>query len=141
MPTYSAMPELINGLEKACEKAVKQTCNRLLKVLQTIINEEYYDVYTPKEYERTYQFLEAATTRMVSQLCGEIFMNPEAMNYKTPIWTGMRQLTEANIGSHGGIITPETTNHEYWNRFIEYCDKNAVRMLKEDLRGAGLKVQ
>lgn len=138
--TFSTTVALKNYLESVCEKAVQTACNRLLGTLQQIIDEEYYAVYDPVWYKRTYQFWESATAEMLSKTCGQIFMNPNAMNYGFG-WSGMEQIQAANLGIHGGIITDITVEHRYWDKFVEYCDKNAVRILKEELKKQGLSVK
>lgn len=138
--TFSTTVSLKNYLESACEKAVRTACNRLLGMLQQMIDEEYYAVYDPVWYKRTYQFWESATAEMLSKTCGQIFMNPNAMNYGSG-WSGMEQIQAANLGQHGGITTAITVEHRYWDKFMEYCDKNAVRILKEELKNQGLSVK
>lgn len=134
----------INDLKKqvdlACGKAVKNACNRLLGTLQQLIDTEFYDVFIPDFYIRTYQFWESATTEMLSQTCGQVFMDKSKMNYNS-YWSAERQLLAANIGSHGGIITDETKEHKFWEAFIDFCEKYAVDILKEELIKQGLKIK
>lgn len=137
--TFSTTVSLKNYLESACNIAVQNACNRLLGTLQQLIDSEYYDVYDPVWYKRTYQFWESATVEMLSNTCGQIFMNPNAMHYTG--WSGEEQIRAANLGIHGGIITDITVEHRYWDKFVEYCDKNAVRILKEELKKQGLSVK
>lgn len=135
--TYNA---LVSGVNRNINVAVQNACNRLLGKLQELIDTEYYDVFEPNYYNRTYQFWKSATTKMLSQNCGQIFMNANAMNYNS-FWTGEKQLQAASIGSHGGWITDETKNHKFWEEFIDYCESNAVNILKEELRKQGLNVK
>lgn len=135
--TYNA---LVSGVNRNINVAVQNSCNRLLGKLQELIDTEYYDVFEPNYYNRTYQFWKSATTKMLSQNCGQIFMNANAMNYNS-FWTGEKQLQAASIGSHGGWITDETKNHKFWEEFIDYCESNAVNILKEELRKQGLNVK
>lgn len=134
----------INDLKKqvniACGKAVKNAGNRLLGTLQQLIDTEFYDVFIPDFYIRTYQFWESATTEMLSQTCGQVFMDKSKMNYNS-YWSAERQLLAANIGSHGGIITDETKEHKFWEAFIDFCEKYAVDILKEELIKQGLKIK
>ena len=134
----------VNDLKKqvdiACSKAVENTCNRLLGSLQQIIDEEFYDVFYPQYYHRTYQFWQSATTKMLTQNCGQVFMNKSAMNYNS-FWTGERQILAASIGSHGGLITDETKEHRFWEVFIDFCEENCINILKEELRKQGLNVR
>lgn len=140
MKTFTTIIELNNYLESACKKAIENACNRLLGTLQELIDSEFYDVFEPSYYERTYQFWKSATTRMLSKNCGEIFMDETAMNYNN-FWTGEKQLYAANIGSHGGWTTDETRKHRFWDKFIEFCNEHAIETLKEELIKQGLNVR
>lgn len=107
--------------------------------MQEFIYSEFYDVFDPEYYKRTYQFLESAITKMLDANRGAIFMDESKMNYND-FWTGEKQLYEANIGSHGGIITEETKEHRFWEVFIKFCEENCIDILLEELRKQGLKV-
>lgn len=132
--TYSA---LVTAMNKSINIAVENACNRLLGTLQELIDTEYYDVFEPDYYKRTYQFWKSATTKMLNQNCGKIFMDASKMNYNS-FWTGEKQLQAASIGSHGGYVTDETKQHRFWDTFIEYCDAHAVDILKEELKKQGI---
>lgn len=131
--------DLNKQINTACNKAVENACNRLLGTLQELIDTEFYDVFEPDYYKRTYQFWQSATTKMLSENCGQVFMDKRKMNYNT-FWTAEKQLYHANIGSHGGWITEETKEHRFWDAFIEYCEKNCINVLKEELRKQGLHI-
>lgn len=132
--------DLKKGVDLLCNKAIKNACNRLLGSLQQIIDEEFYDVFDPAYYKRTYQFWESATTKMLKKNCGQIFMDESAMNYND-YWNSKKQILAASIGSHGGIITSETEKHRFWEVFIKFCEDNAIEILKEELKKTGLKVK
>ncbi len=134
------MVGLQNYLESACKKAVQNACNRLLGTLQELIDTEFYDVFEPDYYRRTYQFWDSAVTKMLNENCGEIFMDKTKMNYNS-FWTAEKQLQAANIGSHGGWITDETKEHRFWEAFENYCDEHAVDILKEELGKQGLAIR
>lgn len=138
--TFKSNVKLEKAMESACNKAVEKTCNRLLGKLQELIDSEYYDVFEPDYYKRTYQFWKSAVTRMLSKNCGEIYMNANAMNYNS-FWSGEKQLINASVGSHGGWTSNKTKKHRFWNAFINYCRKNALKILKEELKNAGLPVK
>ena len=139
---FNSINELQSYLEKTCAIAVENTCNRLLGRLQNYIISEYYDAYDPSEYKRTMQFYRSAMTKMLSNTCGEIFMNPEQMNYPFSgrgwSWDGATQIFEANQGSHGGWTTEESVKHRYFYEFENYCEKNAIKILKEELKKQGI---
>ena len=137
--TFTTVVSLKNYVETQCNIAVQNACNRLLGVLQQLIDSEYYDVYDPVWYERTDQFWRSATTKMLTEACGQIFMNPDEMHYNG--WYGDEQIILANLGIHGGISTPTTLKHRYWDEFVRYCDDNAIKILKEELKKQGLSVK
>lgn len=136
--TFTTAVQLQNYLESACEKAVETACNRLLGTLQELIDTEYYDQFEPDYYKRTYQFWRAATMKMLNSNCGEIFMDKTAMNYGD-YWNGECQLQFASRGYHG--TTEIQTEGRFWQSFIDYCEENAVKILKEELRKQGLKIK
>jgi hypothetical protein len=142
--TFTTTVQLENYIQSICTKAVENACNRLLEVLQDLIMSEYYDAYDSETYSRSYQFYRSAMTEMLSKTTGIIFMNPDAMDYPFSgrgwSWDGATQIFEANQGSHGGWSTDESRKHRYWDEFEEYCDKNAIRILKEELVKQGIKL-
>lgn len=135
-----SMSDLKKNLNKRINIAVETACNRLLGSLQQIIDTEFYDIFTPDYYHRTYQFWQSATTKMLTENCGEVFMDKSKMNYND-FWTGEIQLYAANIGSHGGIITDETRKHKFWEVFINFCEENTVKILKEELIKSGIPLK
>lgn len=138
--TIKNMKDLNKQVDAACGLAVENACNRLLGNLQQIIDEEFYDVFVPEFYIRKFLFWRSATTKMLTQLCGRVFMDKSVMNYGS-FWTGEKQLLAANIGSHGGIITDETREHRFWDVFSEFCKNNAEKILVEELKKQGLNVK
>lgn len=135
---FTTTVQLQNYLESVCEKAVETACNRLLGILQELIDTEYYDQFEPDYYKRTYQFWQSATVKMLNHNCGEIFMNERVMNYGD-YWNGECQLQFASRGYHG--TTEIQTEGRFWQSFIDYCEENAVKILKEELRNQGLKIK
>lgn len=140
MATFKNFSSLTNALNKSINTAVENSCNRLLGTLQEIIDSEYYDVFDPEYYKRTYQFWRSAATKMFRQNCGVIFMDKTAMNYNT-FWTGEKQIYYASKGLHGGWGTDETRQHRFWEVFIDFCQNNAVNILKEELKKQGIPVK
>lgn len=132
--------ELKNYMQVLCDMAIENACNRLLGALQKIIIDEFYEIFEPDFYIRSYQFWKSATTDMLNKNIGIIFMDDTAMNYNS-YWTGKKQLLAASIGSHGGWVTDETKEHRFWEVFEKYCAENAIQILKEELSNVGLKVK
>lgn len=140
MVKYNTYNALVSAMNKNINIAVENACNRLLGSLQEIIDKEFYNVFEPDYYNRTYQFWKSATTKMLNQNCGEIFMDKSAMDYNN-FWSGEKQLYAASIGSHGGWITTETKSHKFWEAFLDFCEKNAIDILKEELRKQHINVK
>ena len=138
MATYRTYSALVTAMNKNINIAVENACNRLLGTLQELIDTEYYDQFEPDRYIRSYQFWRAATTKMLSQNCGQIFMDETAMDYGS-YWTGEKQLEYASQGYHGH--TDFQTEGRFWQSFIDFCEQNAVKILKEELRKTGIKVK
>jgi len=141
--TFTSFIEMEQFIIPLINKAIQNTCDKLLNVLQDLIESEYYDSYENQTYTRTYQFFRSAMTEMLSETAGIIFMNPDAMDYPFSgrgwSWTGEQQIEEANKGIHGGWSTSESLQHHYWDAFEEYCDKNAVNILRSELAKVGIK--
>ena len=142
--TFSTMVSMENFIQGACTKAVQNTCELLLGKLQELIMSEFYDSYERETYISTFQFYESAMTEMLSDSMGMIFMDANAMDYPFSghgwAWTGQQQLEAANIGSHGGWTTTESEQHRFWDAFEEWTDKNAIKILKQQLIAQGLKL-
>ena len=136
--TFTSIVELQGAMQQCCTVAIQNACEILLAELQRLIRSEFYDQYTPTMYNRTYQFLESATKEMVTDLCGRVFMDADRMNYLEPHWTGEVQLEAANNSVHGGILV---NGGRYWDSFMEYCNANALNILKQELRKQGLNVR
>ena len=138
MAQYKTYSALVSAMNKNINIAVENTCNRLLGTLQQLIDTEYYDQFEPDYYKRTYQFWRSATTKMLTQNCGEIFMDEDAMNYGT-YWDGELQLQFASRGYHG--TTAIQTEGRFWQTFLDFCEQNAVKILKEELIKQGIQVK
>ena len=138
MAKYKTYSALVSGMNKNINIAVENACNRLLGTLQQLIDTEYYDQFEPDYYIRSYQFWRSATTKMLIQNCGEIFMDEDAMNYGT-YWDGELQLQFASRGYHG--TTAIQTEGRFWQTFLDFCEQNAVKILKEELIKQGINVK
>ena len=140
--TFTTMVEMQNFIQSACTKAVKITCDDLLKELQKLIESEFYNAYDNETYSRTMSFYDSAITKMLSDSVGMIFMDANKMNYPFSgwgwAWSGQQQLEAGNQGSHGGWTTEESKQHRFWDSFEEYCDQNAIKILRKNLVAQGL---
>lgn len=135
---FKTTVELQNYMDKLCSKAVESACNRLLGTLQELIDSEYYDKYEPDFYHRTYQFWRSATMKMLSNNCGQVFMDASAMNYGD-YWDGETQLYMADAGFHGSAYIYE--DGHFFKKFVEFCEDNAVNILREELAKVGIQTK
>ena len=159
MRTYT---ELVKELNMATEIAVKNTAEQLLEVLKELINTEYYDQYTPslQGYHRTFKFLESAVMKMLTSNSASIGIDEAYFNYQYPArytstsanenlskigqsysghWTGEDQIIMSSQGYHGNAYI--RTEGRWWDSFVAYCEKNAVDILKQELRKQNLNVR
>lgn len=135
---FTSIVSMEDFFNKALSVAIEKACNRLLGTLQQLIDSEYYDQYEPEKYIRTMQFWNSAMTKMLNQCSGIIFMDKDAMDYGE-FWNGELQLEYANQGYHGSTVIQ--TEGKFWDSFIEFCNENALNILKEEIRKQGISVK
>ena len=144
------MVELQKHMESACSIAVKNASDRILEELQKCISEDYYMQYSPNYYERTYTFYKSAVAKLLNDHESEIGISDLYMNYEYPAkykllngdtghWTGADQTNMAASGYHGTYYIQ--TEGRFWDSFIEFCEKNAINILKEELKKQGINVK
>lgn len=138
MPSFSNFADFENYLNTKINKSVESACKRILDELQKIIVEEYYDQYNPKQYVREYLFLQSATTKMLDQITGMVFMDEDVMNYPGD-WDGERQLAYASEGYHGRLSI--RTDGRFWDTFVEFMKNNALIILKEEMKKQGIPLK
>lgn len=142
--------ELQKHLQVLCDKAVKNAANRLLEKLQNYIVEDYYIQYKPIYYERTEKFYESAIAQMLGKSTASIGIDDLFIDYQYPArynnvdgtvghWTGEDQVQFASRGYHG--TTAIQTDGRFWSDFEDYCENNAIVILKEELKKVGLSVK
>ena len=141
--------QLVSEMNKSVSIAVKNASNRLLEVLKTFIQEDYYNMYEPLYYERTNMFMSSAVAEMLGQTSASIGISDAFMNYEYQAnyrlqdnsnghWTGEDQVYMANAGFHGNAYIYR--DGHFWKDFEDYCDKHALEILREELRKAGLNI-
>lgn len=140
-------------LEKAVNirigSAVQNVAKIMCEKLKECIQEEYYDKYRPLIYNRTYKFLNSAVYDMLNGNTASIGIGDAYMDYLYPAnymlqdgsvwhWTGEDQTYMASSGFHGSAYIQR--NGYYWKTFESWCDKNVVKLLKNELRKQGLHI-
>lgn len=153
---FSTMVQFQKMIEPLITKAVENTAKRLQEKLVEIIDSDYYAQYDPLYYKpRTYAFLKSAVSRMLDSKTASIGIDDEYFNYEYPArymmfengggtdrnvsghWTGEDQVYMASQGYHGTYNI--RTEGRFWESFIDYCEENAVLILREELAKVGIK--
>jgi hypothetical protein len=133
---FTTWVQLENYLQSACTKAIENTAKILCAKLSEFIIEDYYQKYEPLVYQRTYQFLNSASQRLLSPTSAEIYMDETAMSYGN-YWDGETQLYMADAGFHGSAYI--FREGFFWKDFLAYCDENAISILRKELAKQGIK--
>ena len=142
--------QLVAQMDKAITIAVKNASDRLLVVLQTFIQEDYYDLFEPNSYDRTYAFMRSAVAEMVGKASATIGISDEYLSYEYKAnyklqdssnghWTGEDQSYMADAGFHGSAYIYR--DGHFWQDFEEYCDKHALEILRDELRKQHINIK
>lgn len=135
--TFTSNVQIQNFLESACEKAIQETAKIVRDKLEEFINEDFYSMYKPLFYDRTYMFLKSPKYDLLDSKTAEIFIDDDVMHYLGISGDDVANL--ASYGFHGNIdiFRPGF----YWTDFINWCDDNVPRLIKENLKKQGLNVE
>lgn len=133
--TFTSMVQFQAMIEPMIQKAIENASQRLCEELRNFIQDDYYSLYKPKVYKRSYDFLNSASTQMLSSNSAKIFMDADAMDYND-YWDGETQLYMADAGFHGNVSI--FREGYFWKDFIAWCDQNALKILREELKKQGL---
>lgn len=134
--TFTSFVQLQKMIEPLIQKALQNATDRLLKVLQQYIMEDFYNLFEPEIYQRTMQFFDSAKSQLLSSTSAEIFMDADSMHYNN-YWDGETQLYMADAGFHGNAYI--WREGFFWKDFLAYCDSNAILILREELAKVGIK--
>jgi len=153
---FSTTVQFQKMIEPLITKAVENAAKRLQEKLVEIIDTEYYQQYDPEYYiPRSYEFLKSAVSKMIDSKTASIGIDDEYFNYEYPArymmfengggtarnvaghWTGEDQVNMAAQGYHGSYYI--RTEGRFWESFIDYCNANAVSILKQELAKVGIK--
>lgn len=154
--TFTTTVQFQAMIEPLIAKAVENAAKRLQEKLVEIIDSDYYAQYDPEYYiPRTFAFLNSAVSKMLNSNTASIGIDDEYFNYEYPArymmfengggtarsvsghWTGEDQINMAAQGYHGSYYI--RTEGRFWESFIDYCQDNAVSILREELDKVGIK--
>lgn len=136
MPTFTNTSDLDKYIKGCMATASKNTAAILKEKLKEFIDTDFYLLYKPEVYQRTYQFKNSPEIDMVSGLIADIFVNTDAMNYEENTGDYVAQL--AAKGYHGS--TAIFREGYFWKDFIEFAEKNTLDIYKSELQKLGLDV-
>lgn len=148
---FTSMVDIETYIGNKCSIAIKNTAIKLQEKLKEYINEDYYELYSPSIYDRTYKFLNSATHKMLNENYAEVGFFEDYLNYNYPSrytskssnyeghWTGEDQLYAADAGIHGNVSI-QTDGH-FFKDFIQYCNENAINILREELKKQGINTK
>ena len=128
---------LVNELNNRVSIAIENVAKEMVNQLRAYLIEDFYNMYDPQEYKRTYQLQDAPTYEMLSKNMAQIFIDMDSMRYRDA--TGREVTTLASLGFHGNlnIFRPGF----FWADFLNWADENVPRFLKEELKRQGLIVK
>lgn len=135
--SFNSLSGIINYVEIACNVAVKNVSDVMVSKLKDFIQDDFYDLYYPRIYRRTYSLLRSPTANLIGNAEAEIFINTDAMEYFDI--TGEEVAKLAMQGFHGSedIFRPGY----YWEDFASWCKQNVIILLKQELIRQGLNIR
>lgn len=138
--TFSTTVEFKKMIEPLITNALMSTSRILVEELRKSIDNQYYQDpgFYPNIYRRTYKFLDSASYKLIGKNMSEIFIDTDMMNYTNGF--DAHQIVDWASESKHGSDYYQTDTVDFWTTFENYCDKNAIRILKEELIKQGLQL-
>lgn len=135
--TFKTLVGIENYLDEVCEKAIENVAKIVRDKLEEFILEDFYNMYSPLFYTRSYMFLKSPKYNLLNKNTAEVFIDTDVMHYLGI--SGEEVATMASFGFHGSIdiFRPGF----YWSDFIKWCDENVSRLLKEELKKQGINAR
>ena len=138
--TFSTIVDLQSYVQSACEDAVCETAEAAMAKLRECIEGQYYDdpEFYPEFYRRTEKFLDSAAWQLLSPTSAEVGIDTDSMQYRNDF--SAKQIVEwASESRHGKYI--QTGTEDFWSVFINWCDENLIRLLRQNLQKHGIKTK
>ncbi len=132
---FSKVADIAAYIEGVKEEALQTVAQHLAEKLQEYIRTEFYDMYKPEWYTRSYMFLKSPKFNLVDKNTAEVFIDLSVMHY-----LGISGYDVANLASYGfhgsaDIFRPGF----YWTDFIQYAEENVVPLFRKELAARGLR--
>lgn len=134
---FTSYVELQNAMEQCIDVALQNVAQKVKEKLKEFIEADFYLMYEPYIYKRTYQFLNSPDTLKIDNHTHKVFVNMEKMHYLEAHPETVVDL--ASRGYHGN----ESIFREgyFWKDFIAWCEVNVPLLMKTELRRQGLNVR
>lgn len=135
--TFTTMVDLEKYMEFACEEAIKEVAKIVRDKLEEFINEDFYNLYSPLFYTRTYSFLKSPKYNILNKNSAEVFVDTDVMHYLGISGNDVANL--ASYGFHGSIdiFRPGF----YWTDFIAWCDEKVPELMRQALKNKGISTK
>ena len=138
--TFTTTVQFQKMIEPLITKALMSTSRILVGKLRESIDSQYYKdpEFYPNVYKRTYRFLDSASYQLIGKNMAEIFVDDDSMSY----YNGFdpEQVIEyAGMSQHGSELY-QTNTEDFWTVFENYCEENAIKILRNELQKQGLKL-
>lgn len=126
--------ELTNVINNKINDAIKSLTLIIMEQLKNFIEIDFYEKYEPRIYQRTFQFLNSVTSKVV---------NNESMVYldMSASYFEISAEEQANLAAQGFHGNENIFRDGYfWEDFIDWCESNIIQLLKIELRKQGLNI-
>lgn len=127
---------LVSEIDKRCEIAIRNVAEVVRDKLEYFIKEDFYEMYKPKFYDRSYRFLKSPKFNILGKGEAEVFIDTDVMHYLGISGEEVARL--ASLGFHGSKSI--FREGYYWSSFMEWVDSNVINLLKEELKKQGINV-
>jgi len=135
--SFNTLSGIIKQVEIKCDIAVKIVSLIIVDKLKDFIQEDFYDLYYPRIYRRTYQLLESPTYKIIGNAKSEIFINTDAMEYFDITGEEVAKLSMGGFHGSEAIFRPGL----YWEDFSNWCNENVIILLRSELIKQGLNIR
>lgn len=140
-----SMSDLTKILESRIHQALKMTQQEIFEVIQQHIT-DYYHEFTPRMYQRTWEFLDSLIKTNIVKTNGTISCTVEIdRNYLSYRYnggaTGLEVATYANQHSHGGVYDDDFG--QFWDDAMAELglEPGIKYLMKKNLRKCGVPVK
>lgn len=140
MPRIKNLAELYSALDAALPEAMDAVAKEVESCIQDFID-LFYAEYTPRVYDRTYQFLNSIVTAQVVRKGGRVetmvFVNARGMHYEDPTDEVLERVSRGQHGEHG-----PNYGTAFWDKGMDRLESQdtIIKEFIKYMRGKGYNV-